>query len=70
VNYLNPAAGKAREARQGAAVAAVGALTGAAAAGSTPTKAEFDAVVADLATLRTKLNAALTALRDAGVIAT
>jgi hypothetical protein len=51
---------------QGAHVAPVGALTSAAAAGSTPTKAEHDAVVADLATIRTALNAVLTSLTGSG----
>jgi hypothetical protein len=51
---------------QGAHVAAVGALTGAAAAGATPTKAEHDALVADLATIRTALNATIAALTGTG----
>lgn len=67
--YLDPAAGRAREGRQGAAQADVGALTSAVAAGANPTKAEYDKTVADLATLRTAHNALLAKLRAAGVIA-
>jgi len=67
--YLDPAGGKAREGKQTAAVADVGALTAAAAAGATPTKAEFDAAVADLATLRAKVNALLAAMRTSGQLA-
>lgn len=37
----------------------VGALTSVVAAGATPTKAEYDALRADVATLRTKVNALL-----------
>lgn len=77
---------------QGAAVADMGALTvsapsaltAVAAAGANPTKAEFDALLADvtalratlaaavtdLGTARTKLNAELGSLRTAGIIAT
>lgn len=77
---------------QGAAVADLGALTASApaaltavvAAGANPTKAEFDAlladvtalrttvaaVVVDLAASRTKLNAALASLRTANLIDT
>jgi hypothetical protein len=57
-------------ASQIAAVANVGTLTAAAAAGSTPTKAEFDAAVADLATLRTKLNDLLTKMRTSDLLDT
>lgn len=67
--YLNQAAGRLREGGQGDAVADLGALTAAAAAGATPTKAEFDAAVADLGTIRTKMNALLAELRQAGVVA-
>lgn len=67
--YLNQSAGAAREGVQAVAVANVGTLTGAAAAGANPTKAEHDAVVADLATLKNKLNALLTSMRTAGQLA-
>lgn len=63
---------------------AVGALTATAAAGAAPTKAEFDALLADVTSIRTKLNqaivdegagrttqnATLASLRTAGVIGT
>jgi len=52
----------------GTAVANIGTLTAAASVG-VPTKAEFDKVVADLATLRTAHNALLASLRTAGIIA-
>jgi hypothetical protein len=58
-----------RDATQGVFQADTGALTSAAAAGGTPTKTEFDKVVADLATLRTAQNALLTKLRNAGLLA-
>ncbi|MZF56940.1 hypothetical protein GTX53_24430 [Streptomyces sp. SID5594] len=67
--YLDPVAGKAREGKPAAAVTNAAAATAAAAAGATPTKAEYDALLADVNTLRTKLNQALTSLRAAGVIA-
>lgn len=51
-----------------AAVADV-AITSAAAAGAAPTKTEFDAAVADVAALRTALNAALAALRAHEILA-
>lgn len=53
-------------ATQAAFVAPAAALTAAAAAGANPTKAEFDALLADVTALRTKLNAALSALQGAG----
>ena len=53
---------------KGAAVAAVSAADAAAAAGDTPTKAEFDAVVAELNETKKQLNAALASLKAAGVI--
>lgn len=56
-------------AEQIAAVADVGALTAAASA-SAPTKIEFDKVVVDLATLRTKLNDLLAKARTAGLLDT
>ncbi|MER7813655.1 hypothetical protein ABZ714_30705 [Streptomyces sp. NPDC006798] len=67
--YLNPSAGAAREAKQAAAVTNAAAATASAAAGATPTKAEYDALLADVAALRTKLNAVLAALRAAGLMA-
>lgn len=67
--YLNPGAGAAREARRTAAVTDAAAATAAAAAGATPTKAEFDALLADCNALRTKLNSLLAAMRTAGQIA-
>ena len=51
---------------QAAVVAAPAALTSAAAAGATPTKAEFDKVVADLTALRTTVANLLTALKGSG----
>ena len=54
---------------QAAAVTDAGALTSAAiTGGESPTEAEHNAVQADVAALRTKLNALLGALRTAGVI--
>ena len=50
---------------QAAAQTDVGALTSAAAAGATPTKAEFDKVVDDLAALRTVVNSLLAKMRTA-----
>ena len=47
---------------QGTAVAAPAALTAAAAAGATPTKAEFDALLADVTALRGKVGELITAL--------
>lgn len=55
-------------ATQAGAVADQAALTAAAAAGATPTKAEFDKVVADAAAARTTLNALLASLRAAGLL--
>lgn len=52
-----------------APVADVGALTAAASA-AVPTKIEFDKVVVDLATLRTKVNDLLAKLRTAGLLDT
>lgn len=69
MTYLNPSAGAAREGKQVAAVTNAAAATAVAAAGATPTKAEFDALLADCNALRTKLNALLAALRTAGVMA-
>ena|SRR3990170_687315 len=54
---------------QGVAVADVGALTSAPSVAA-PTKAEFDAAVADLVTLRAKCNALLASIRTAGLIVT
>ncbi|MEV5688641.1 hypothetical protein AB0L68_36595 [Streptomyces sp. NPDC052164] len=67
--YLNPVAGKAREGKPAAAVTNAGPATAAAAAGAAPTKAEYDALLADTSALRTKLNQLLTSLRAGGVIA-
>lgn len=58
----------AAQASQGVAVADQAALTAAAAA-STPTKTEFDKVVADAVVARTTLNALLASLRTAGILA-
>lgn len=52
-----------------AAVTSVPALTSAAAAGSAPTKAEFDKVVVDLAAARTTINDLLTKLHAGGFLA-
>jgi hypothetical protein len=54
--------------KKGAAVAAVSTADAAAAAGDTPTKAEFDAVVAELNETKKRINAALASLKAAGVI--
>lgn len=55
---------------QGAAVADAGALTSAAATGGdAPTEAEYNALRTDVSNLRTKVNALLGVLRDAGLIA-
>ena len=67
--YLDPAGGKVREGRQAASVADAGAATSVAAAGSNPTKAEYDALRTDYLALRTKVNALLAALRTAGMLA-
>jgi hypothetical protein len=67
--YLDPAAGKAREGRQTAAVTNVAAATAVATVGSAPTKAEHDALLADVAAMRTKLNALLAAMRTSGQLA-
>ena len=67
--YLNPGAGAAREGKQTAGVADADAATAAAAAGATPTKAEFDALLADVNALRTTLNALLAAMRTSGQLA-
>lgn len=47
----------------------VGAVTSTVAAGSTPTKAEFDALRVDALATRTVLNSLLAKLRTAGVVA-
>lgn len=52
-----------------AAVADVASADGVAAAGANPTKAEFDVVVTLANKLKAQLNAALAALRAAGIIA-
>ncbi|WP_411102448.1 hypothetical protein [Streptomyces sp. cmx-4-9] len=67
--YLNAGAGAAREGKQAAAVADVGAVTSVVAAGANPTKAEYDALRVDALATRTKLNALLAALRTSGQLA-
>ncbi|MFJ1657164.1 hypothetical protein [Streptomyces anthocyanicus] len=67
--YLDPAAGRAREGKQTAAVTNAAAATATAAAGATPTKAEYDALLADVNALRTKYNALLAAMRASGQMA-
>ncbi|MER8266528.1 hypothetical protein ABT007_20275 [Streptomyces griseus] len=67
--YLDPVAGKAREGKPAAAVTNAANATASAAAGATPTKAEYDALLADTNALRTKFNALLASLRAGGVIA-
>jgi hypothetical protein len=69
VAYLDPAEGKAREGKQASAVANAGAITSVVAAGANPTKAEYDALRADVVALHSKVNALLGALRTAGIIA-
>lgn len=54
---------------QGVAVADAAALTSAAAAGATPTKAEYDALQADVAALRATVVALQTSLRGGAIIA-
>lgn len=66
---LEPGHAALRDASQVAVQADTAALTSAAAVGATPTKAEFDKVVADLATIRTAQNALLTKLKASGVMA-
>lgn len=58
-----------RDASQVAVQADTAALTAAAAVGATPTKAEFDKVVVDLAASRTAFNALLAKLKTAGIMA-
>ncbi|MCP9976509.1 hypothetical protein [Actinomadura madurae] len=53
----------------GEAVADVAALTSSDAAGETPTDEEYDALRADVAAIRTTVNALLASLRAAGLIA-
>ncbi len=55
--------------KRAAAQADLAALTSTAAAGATPTKAEFDKVVVDLGTTRTLINALLTKMRTANQLA-
>lgn len=59
-----------RDASRAAVVADCAALTGAAAAGANPTKAEYDKTVADVVALRAAHQALLAALRTAGIVAT
>ena len=67
--YLDPAAGRAREGKQAAAQADMAAVTTTAASAATPTKAEFDKVVTDLAAARTTINGLLAKLRASGQLA-
>ncbi len=67
--YLDPSEGAARQMKQAAAVTNAAALTSVVAAGANPTKAEYDTLRADVSALQTKLNAALSALRTAGILA-
>ncbi|WP_031095498.1 hypothetical protein [Streptomyces sp. NRRL S-15] len=67
--YLNAGAGAAREGKQTAAVADAAAVTSVVAAGATPTKAEYDALRADVLALRTKVNSLLAAMRTSGQLA-
>jgi hypothetical protein len=67
--YLNPTAAALRKAKQTAAVVDAGAATSVAAAGATPTKAEYDALRTDYLALRTKVNALLAAMRTSGQLA-
>lgn len=69
MTYLDPGAGAAREGKQAAASTNAAAITTVAAAGATPTKAEFDKVVTDLGVLRTAHNDLLAKLRTAGYLA-
>lgn len=55
--------------KKAAARADMGALTSTDAAGATPTDAEFDALRADVAALRTLVNDLLAKLRTANIIA-
>jgi hypothetical protein len=55
--------------QQAAAQADLAALTSAAAVGATPTKAEFDKVVVDLAASRTLINSLLAKMRTAKQLA-
>lgn len=67
--YLNAGAGAAREGKQTAAVADAAAVTSVVAAGANPTKAEYDALRADVLALRTKVNSLLAAMRTSGQLA-
>lgn len=68
--YVLPAAGAALGGvKKAAAVTNVGAADAKAAAGESPTKAEFDAVVAELNETKRQLNAWLTSARTAGFLA-
>ena len=67
--YLHPTQAAKRSGAQGDAVADAAALTSVVAAGAAPTKAEYDALRVDVAALRTKLNALLAELRQAGAVA-
>lgn len=71
--YLNPAAGQAREGGRAATVAAVAGLIPAggtgAAAGGWDTAGNRDTAIVTAGELKTKLNAILTSLKAAGLMA-
>jgi hypothetical protein len=69
--YENPTEGALREGGKAATVIAdIGALTSAQlTGGESPTEAEHNALQADVATVRTKVNALLAAMRTAGLLA-
>lgn len=56
------------EEARGAAVANPAAITSVVAAGATPTKAEYDALQADVVALRATVAALITALRDTNIV--
>jgi hypothetical protein len=67
--YLDPAAGRAREGKQAAAVTNAAAAAPPAAPRATPPQPACDALLADVNALRTKYNALLAALRASGQMA-
>lgn len=56
------------EEARGAAVANPAAITSVVAAGASPTKAEYDALRADVVALRGTVQALITALRDTNIV--
>ena len=67
---LDPDEAALRAADQAAVVAAPAALTSAAiTGGESPTEAEYNALQADVAALRTKLASVITELKNAGLMA-